>query len=77
MVATIILSIAVCVLAEAVAVLLYTVYKIKKKLNETVHNLDTLAKCVLHVAKHSSGIDVVESIDTSEITFPNDEGFGV
>ena len=75
--ATIILSVAVCILAEAIAVLAYLIYKIKKELNEATHNLDTLAKCVLHVAKHSSGIDVVESIDTSEITFPNDEGFGV
>lgn len=75
MVATIILSIAVCVLAGAVAVLSYTVYKIKKKLNRTIVIIDELAGCVLKVAKHIPGIDVVEDIENEGITFPNDEGF--
>ena len=74
MVATVILSIAVCILAEAVAVLAYTVYKIKKELHEAIINLDTLAGCVLHVAKHTAGVEIVES-DGNTITFPNDEGF--
>lgn len=75
MVATIILSIAVCILAEAVVVLSYTVYKIKKELNRTIFIMDELAGCVLKVAKHIPGIDVVENIENEEITFPNDEGF--
>ena len=75
MVATIILSIAVVILAEAVAVLSYTVYKIKKELNRTIVIMDELAGCVLKVAKHIPGIDVVEDIENEGITFPNDEGF--
>jgi len=75
MVATVILSIAVCILAEAVAVLAYTVYKIKKELHEAITNLDTLAGCVLHVAKHTAGVDVLENIETDKISFPSNEGF--
>lgn len=73
--ATILLSIAVCILSEAVVVLAYMVYKIKKELHEAITNLDTLAGCVLHVAKHTAGIDVVENIETDGISFPNNEGF--
>ena len=80
--ATTLLSIAVCILSEAVVVLAYMVYKIKKELHEAkkelheaMTNLDTLAGCVLHVAKHTAGIDVVENIETDGISFPNNEGF--
>lgn len=75
MVATIILFIAVCILAEVVAVLSYTVYKIKKELNRTIDIMDELAGCVLKVAKHIPGINVVEDIENEGISFPNDEGF--
>lgn len=74
MVATIILSIAVVILAEAVGVLAYAVYKMRKQLKETISNLDNLADCTLRLAKHTAGVEIVEG-DADTITFPNDEGF--
>ena len=78
MVATVILSIAVAILAEAVGVLAYTVYKMKKELTKTTSNLDSLAECTLKTLKfikHTAGIEVVEDFDTDDISFPNNEGF--
>ena len=75
MVATVILSISVVILAEAVGVLVYTVYKMKKELMEAVSNLDNLAECTLKLAKHTAGVEVVENLDTEDISFPNNEGF--
>ena len=72
--AIIILSVAVCILAEAVAVLSYAVYKMRKELRQTIDNLDNLADCTLKLAKHTAGVEIVESA-ADTITFPNDEGF--
>ena len=74
MVATLILSIAVIILSEAVGVLAYALYKVKKELKQTIDNLDNLADCVLKLAKHTAGVEIVEH-DGTEITFPNNEGF--
>ena len=75
MVSTVILSIAVVILAEAVGVIAYMVYKMKKELTQTTSNLDNLAKCTLKLAKHTAGIEVVENLDTDGVSFPNNEGF--
>lgn len=74
MVATLILSIAVVILAEAVGVLAYAVYKMRKQLKETISNLDNLVDCTLKLAKHTVGVEIVGN-DADTITFPNDEGF--
>lgn len=74
MVAILILSIAVIILSEAVGVLAYKLYETRKELIQTIDNVDNLADCVLKLAKHTAGVDIVEH-DGTEITFPNNEGF--
>lgn len=81
MVSTLIFALATLILSEAVCILAYTIYKMKKELVETRTNLDNLAECVLKLARHTAGIDVVETSEDEFATdinfpkFPNSEGF--
>ena len=61
------------IFSEAIGFLAYSVYKLRKRLKETTDNVNTLAECVLHMAKDSPDIDVVEK--SANLNFPNSEGF--
>lgn len=83
MASTIILSLAVCILFEVVAVLAYAIYKVKKELKEikqeleeTATSVDNLAECVLKLSNSIPRIEIIEpdNIKSTDFTFPNSDG---
>ena len=77
MVATIILSISVLILAEAVGFLAYKLHKVSKELEESENTLDALAECVLNLSKQIPRVEIVGSpkMKSADFNFPNNEGF--
>lgn len=65
--------VATVIFSEAIGFLAYYVYRLRKILKENTENLNTLAECVLHMAKDAPNIDVVEK--SVDFHFPNSEGF--
>ena len=68
-VAVTILGIAV---VEAVAFLIYKVFKMQKDLDTTSKNLEGLSECVLEIAKRIPSVDVIEEekVNSSDFDFP-------
>lgn len=77
MVATLILSISVIILAEAVGFLAYKLHKVSKELEESENTLDTLAECVLDLSKQIPRVEIVDNprAKSTDFNFPNNEGF--
>ena len=77
MVSTIIFAISTVILAEAVGVLAYKVYKLNKELNETEDSLDNLAECVLTLSKNTPKVEIIgnHKSRSTDFNFPNNEGF--
>ena len=59
-------------IVEAVAYLIYKVFKMQKELDTASKNLEELSECVVEMAKRVSGIDVIEEEKTnsSDFDFP-------
>lgn len=59
-------------MVEAVAFLIYKVFKMQKELNTAISNIDGLSNCMLEMAKRVSGVDVIEEEKTnsSDFDFP-------
>lgn len=77
MASTIIFAISIVILAEAVGVLAYKVYKLHKELEETAISVDNLAECVLTLSKNTPKVEIIKpSVNkTTDFRFPNNEGF--
>lgn len=77
MASTIIFAISIVILAEAVGVLAYKVYKLNKELNETADSLDNLAECVLTLSKNTPKVEIIKQSanKATDFKFPNNEGF--
>ena len=81
---TVVAVVSIVALAEIVGWLIYKTIKMQKELQEVraqvvdvATDMGKLANCTLQLAKHTSGVDVVEIFNaetSNNVTFPNSDG---